>query len=93
MRTTAFGGGGGAIGTGPSVTSVMADDVLVSTGIWMFTSGGGTSTGGRSISGGGGGGGGSSSAISSMMSVWIGGASTSTTLRASPFASAQTSSA
>ena len=56
----------------------------------MATSGGGTSTGGRSNSGGGGGGGVSRSCTSSMMSVWIGGATVSTTLRARPLAMSQT---
>src|SRR5437762_9208297 len=55
-----------------------------STGMSIVTSGGGTSTGGFSNSGGGGGGGSFSVLTSSTMSVWMGGAITSSARRASP---------
>jgi hypothetical protein len=65
----------------------------VETGAWMFTSGGGMNGGGGVASFGGGGGGvsGGGFLISSMILVSIGAFSTSTTLRASPFTSAQPS--
>src|SRR5439155_1097863 len=82
-------GRGGAGGCGVAATAVMAVVCGASTGMSIVTSGGGTSTGGFSNSGGGGGGGSFSTLRSSTMSVWMGGAITSSARRASPVASAQ----